>query len=823
MHGSRLRLIVAATAVVAQISAALVAPPRVSAAIATTLTMAATPNPAWSDQSVTVTATVSPNPGGGQVYIDGSLYAINPATGVASFTFTFQTAGLRQITGSFPGFGDYAASGPSSTNLQVNDHPVSLTLHVPASVGRGDSFNVTVDVIGNPPAGSGYVQVRDMTLGGLGYGIGSAALNGTSPLTIAIPGQLPGTYKLQASWTGTTYYTAAASSLVDLTVFDRPTTTTVTASPDPSKWGEPVNVQVVVSPPPGTGKQVVVKVDGSIVGQPTLNPNGVATISVVPGAPGAHTISAEFGSQANPTPPEHWAPSSDSEPQTVSSTPYDTTAPTGTVTINSGAALATSLPVGLTLNASDASGIVFTDISNDGVTWYSHPSNLTDYGWNLCDPDYGGTATDGTKTVYVRWRDPYGNTSATATDSILLDFFGPIGQVSIASGAGSVTSTSVNVAVPATDAGSSVSQVSLSNNGSAWTTVAYAPSVAWSLASGDGEKTVHVKWKDARGHWSDESTDTIVLDTTAPAGSALISGGATYAGSTVVTVAVAATDAISGLSQVALSNDGTTWTTRAYGANQAWTLAAGDGVKTVHVKWKDVAGNWSAVSSDTITLDTVAPTATAPTYAFVSGVGLSSTSTPTKFSWTGSDATSGVARYEAEISTDGGAYASISTSLLSATLTRNLASGHTYRLRVRAVDNAALTGVWVYGTTLTVTSYQETSSRITYTGTWYRPASSSYWGGYEKYAKTAGAKASFTFTGRAYALIGCVGPARGSVKVYVNGVLTQTVSTYAATTSCKRVLVTLSWSTAVSRKVSIVVSGTSGHPRVDLDAIVAAY
>jgi hypothetical protein len=154
---------------------------------------------------------------------------------------------------------------------------------------------------------------------------------------------------------------------------------------------------------------------------------------------------------------------------------------------------------------------------------------------------------------------------------------------------------------------------------------------------------------------------------------------------------------------------------------------------------------------------------------------------------------------------------------------RNLASGHTYRLRVRAVDRAGLTGTWVYGSTFTVSAYQETSARITYSGTWYRPASTSYWGGYEKDAKAAGAKASFTFTGRAYALLGCVGPTRGSFKVYVNGVLIKTVSTYATTTSCKRVLVALSWSTAVSRKITIVVSGTSGHPRVDLDAIVAAY
>ena len=218
--------------------------------------------------------------------------------------------------------------------------------------------------------------------------------------------------------------------------------------------------------------------------------------------------------------------------------------------------------------------------------------------------------------------------------------------------------------------------------------------------------------------------------------------------------------------------------------------------------------------------DTTKPVTTAPKFGFVSGGTVSSGLVPTKFTWTGSDAGSGIARYHAAISKDGGTYSLISSSLSSASLTRNLTPGHSYRLRVRAVDKAGNVGVWVYGSTFTVRSYQETSSRITYTGTWKRPTSTGYWGSYERYATAAGAKASFTFTGKAYALIGCVGPARGSAKVYVNGVLVATISTYAATTSCKKVLYATTWSTAISRKVSIVVSGTSGHPRVDVDAVV---
>jgi hypothetical protein len=718
-----------ALVVVAQVALLLAFAPIALGAIETTVSIVAVPNPAWSDDVVTVTATVTPNPGGGFIFMNRGDYQIDPATGSASFQTVFDFAGARPVTATFLGFGNYAPSPQATLAVQVNDHPVTLTLHAPAAIGRGDPINVSVDADASPTPGNGYIQIRDVTLGGNGFFLGSIATTGLSPLTIELPGMLPGTYKLQATYASTSHFLSAASQIATMTVFDRPTTTTLTATPDPSKWGQGVNVTVVVSPAPDPNLNVVIKVDGSTAAQPGLNPDGVATATIQPGAPGAHTITAEFGNQANPSPPERWAPSSASEPQTVTTTPVETTPPTGTVSINGGASNATSIPVGLTFNASDASGIASTEISNDGVTWYSFPAHLTSYGWNLCDADYGGVGTDGTKTVYVRWRDVYGNLSNTATDTIFLDFFGPTGTVTIFDGSTYVTSNTVDVAVPATDGGSAVTNVALSNDGTNWTTMAYAASVTWTLAPGQGAKSVHAKWRDANGHWS-------------------------------------------------------------------------------------------GVASDAIVLDTVAPTATAPSHSFTSGAFVSSGLTPTKFTWTGSDATSGMARYEAALSTDGGAYSTISASLLTGSLTRNIAASHSYRLRVRPVDKAGLIGAWAYGPTFTVAAYQQNSSRFAYGGAWSRPTSASYWGSYEKYATAAGAKATFTFTGKAIAWIGCVGSSRGSARIYVNGVLVKTVSTHAATTSCRKVLWSATWTTSVSRQIRIVVTGTAGHARVDLDALV---
>ena len=61
---------------------------------------------------------------------------------------------------------------------------------------------------------------------------------------------------------------------------------------------------------------------------------------------------------------------------------------------------------------------------------------------------------------------------------------------------------------------------------------------------------------------------------------------------------------------------------------------------------------------------------------------------------------------------------------------------------------------------------------------------------------------------------------RGSFKVYVDGVLKAWVSTYSTTTKFRQVVYQYSWPTAGTHNIKIVVGGTLGHPRVDVDAFV---
>jgi len=403
----------------------------------------------------------------------------------------------------------------------------------------------------------------------------------------------------------------------------------------------------------------------------------------------------------------------------------------------------------------------------------------------------------------------------------LIDLVPPVGTVDI--GGGSFASSQiVSLAIPAVDDESDVSLVALSNDGLFWTTRPYAPTQTWTLSDGEGYKHVSVKWLDENGNWSLAESDTVYLDRGAPEGSVSIASGAVATKWATATVSTAATDAGSGLSQVALSNDGVTWTTRAYASSQPWTLAGANGIKSVRVKWKDQAGNWSPVKTDTIVLDTVAPTVTAPRRGLVAGTALANGAITTRIPWSGSDLGSGIARYELAQQTDGGAWTTVSTTLTSPTATRSLSTERTYRFRVRAVDRASNVGAWTYGDTFRVSRFSEGNSRITYSGTWSTSRSSAFWGGVARASSQAGARASITFTGRTIAWIASMGPTRGKADVLVNGVKVATVDLYSTTARHQQVVWVGTWSSAASRTVSIRVLGTSGRPRVDLDAFVTA-
>ncbi len=284
----------------------------------------------------------------------------------------------------------------------------------------------------------------------------------------------------------------------------------------------------------------------------------------------------------------------------------DTTRPTGVININSGAAYASSRSVILNLSGSDSgSGISAMSFSTNGTTWTTAVAYATTKTLTL-------PSGDGNKTVYVKYYDKAGNVSAVYSKSIILDTLAPVGTVKVNGGAAFINQTAVTLDLSASDAGSGLSQMCFSTNGTTWSIAEnYAATKAWTFATGDGAKKVYVKFQDKAGKWSSVVLATVTLDTVKPTGSININSSALYTASQTVTLNLSGTDSRSGISTMSFSTDGTNWTAPAtYAASKVFTLAEGDGAKQVYVKYYDKAGNASVVYSKSIILDTLPPTGT---------------------------------------------------------------------------------------------------------------------------------------------------------------------------------------------------------------------
>jgi hypothetical protein len=106
---------------------------------------------------------------------------------------------------------------------------------------------------------------------------------------------------------------------------------------------------------------------------------------------------------------------------------------------------------------------------------------------------------------------------------------------------------------------------------------------------------------------------------------------------------------------------------------------------------------------------------------------------------------------------------------------------------------------------------------VIYHGTWTVSTSTSFSGGSARYATVSGASASLTTTARSLAFVTTIASTRGAVRIYVDGTLRVTLN-LAGTTAFRRVAYATSWSSVGTHTIKIVVVGTAGRPRIDLDA-----
>jgi hypothetical protein len=218
-------------------------------------------------------------------------------------------------------------------------------------------------------------------------------------------------------------------------------------------------------------------------------------------------------------------------------------------------------------------------------------------------------------------------------------------------------------------------------------------------------------------------------------------------------------------------------------------------------------------------VDGTPPTVAAPVARFRRGMPAGAADVPLRVDWSGTDA-NGPLRYELARRTDAGAWSGVLLRDTAAAWTTDRAAPlHAYAYRVTASD-AAGNRTSADGAAFRLVRRAESAPSIRYTGSWTEARTTGAFGGSARWASAAGASASLTFTGRAFAWFAPIGPDRGRAEVFADGALVETVDLVSTSPARSRAVFTIAWPGAATRhSVTIRVVGTAGRARVDLDEL----
>ena len=312
-------------------------------------------------------------------------------------------------------------------------------------------------------------------------------------------------------------------------------------------------------------------------------------------------------------------------------------------------------------------------------------------------------------------------------------------------------------------------------------------------------------------------------DTTPPASSASLSPAPNSNGwnNSNVTVTIHATDAGSGVYYQTYSASGAgAFGTTTGGATVAPVIAA-EGTTTVFYQATDNWYNSNSFQAATVRIDKTPPTiGTAPVVKLRNNAGPVTAADPVTMSWSGSDATSGINHYSLYESKDGGAY-TLAATTTAPTFNKNLGPGHTYQFEVTATDNAGNTSAARQGVVYKLSLFQENASAVKYTTPgWTRQTLSGANGGSVDFATVKGKTATLTFTGFQVAWMSTQGPTRGSATVKLDSGTAATINTNTSSAHAAEVVDVVTAAANGSHKLVVNVLGTSGHPRIDVDAFI---
>ena len=277
----------------------------------TTTALTSSLNPSVAGAAVTFTATVagplgsSTAPGGTVTFSDGATTlgqgTLN-AAGVATVVVSTLASGQHNITANYSGdTSNLASQSVVLVQTVAKDGTTTSLATSNASVFAGVSVTFTSVV----SRSDGVIPTGTVTFLDGAAAIGTATLNGTGIATLATSALAGGSHAISATYGGDANDLSSNSSIVSETVQPIATTTTITASSNPSVAGAALQLtaSVVQSGTTGAGGAFTGTVtfsDGATaIGTATISAAGIATLSVSSLNVGSHSLSASFGGNAN--------------------------------------------------------------------------------------------------------------------------------------------------------------------------------------------------------------------------------------------------------------------------------------------------------------------------------------------------------------------------------------------------------------------------------------------------------------------------------------------------------------------------------------------
>ena len=279
--------------------------PQVVSKANTTIVLATSASPSTFGQSITLTATISPqfsgSPNGTVTFKTGSTVIGSPVAvsgGTAALMTTALPSGTQNLTAVYSGDTNFNASTSAPVSFTVNpatSTTVLTTSASPSTFGASVTLTATITPI---PTGALLGTVNFFN-GATNIGSGNVSASGVATLsTAALP---VGVLSLTAVYSGNANFATSTSAAVSFTVNKAATTTALGVAPNPVIAGQTVTLTATITPTPtGTPLGTVDFFNGATnIGTSNVNGNGVATLSTAALPQGTLSLTATYSGNIN--------------------------------------------------------------------------------------------------------------------------------------------------------------------------------------------------------------------------------------------------------------------------------------------------------------------------------------------------------------------------------------------------------------------------------------------------------------------------------------------------------------------------------------------